>query len=109
MKTTTLIRALDATYQTDLVRFTALRSRLATLDSKRTELLSPVRHGEQVAVDLELAGIASRHLGWRQREAHKLSRAIFELQPELAAAKQKLKKSFGRLEAMKQLIERGEL
>lgn len=99
-----LIPALDAVYQKDQAHFANLKRRLGDLQRRIAELNTPSIHEQKEQRGIESDIIANKHREWREQESLKISRAIFELQPDLEAAKFKLKKSFGKLEALKAII-----
>jgi len=108
MNSDALIQVLDIVYQADLMKVTELRNRQTALEKERAKLQEPLLFDHQIECSLELVGATSRYLGWRRIEARSKSRMIFALQPEIMEAKNKLKKSFGRLEAVKELKMNGE-
>jgi predicted RNase H-like nuclease (RuvC/YqgF family) len=103
MNSAALIQVLDIVYQTDLAKLTEFKNQQAALEEKRARLQAPLHLNQMIEESLELGGASSRHLVWRRNEVQKFSRMIFELQPAIANAKVKLKKSFGRLEAVREL------
>ncbi|RLJ41186.1 hypothetical protein BCF46_2974 [Litoreibacter meonggei] len=109
MKANALVQVLGSVYHQDLAKFTELKTRLAALEGKRAELLLPPKRDPGALNSLEFSTAASKYLSWRQSEARKISRMIFELKPEVITAKKIVTKSFGRLEAMKELIARGKI
>lgn len=108
MNSKALVQVLDTVYQGDLMKLTELRNRQTALEKERARLQEPLLFDHQIECSLELIGATSRYLGWRRIEARNKSRMIFALQPEIVEAKNNLKKSFGRLEAVKELIMKGE-
>jgi len=108
MNSKALIQVLETVYQADLLKLTELRNRQTALEKERTRLQEPQLFDHQIECNLELIGATSRYLRWRRIEARNKSRMIFALQPEITEAKNKLKKSFGRLEAVKELKMNGE-
>ena len=108
MNSKALIQVLETVYQADLLKLTELRNRQTVLENERARLQESLLFDHQIECSLELVGTTSRYLGWRRTEARNKSRMIFALQPKIMEAKNKLKKSFGRLEAVKELIMKGE-
>uniref|UniRef100_UPI002490952B hypothetical protein n=1 Tax=Litoreibacter halocynthiae TaxID=1242689 RepID=UPI002490952B len=85
-----------------------LKQRLSELERKRVALQTMQQYDQTGTGGFQLAEAACKYAAWRRCEAHKISRIMFEINPELLEAKRKLKTSFGRLEAMRELIARGE-
>ena len=109
MKAAGLLAALDTIYQADQAKFQKLKLRLSELEKKRAALQTALKHDHTGIGNFQLADAACKYAAWRRCEAHKISRTMFEMDLELLEAKRKLKISFGRLEAMRELIARGEL
>ena len=99
-----LLPALDAVYQRDQATLRKLNSRIAELEGERSKLHEPLQHSAKHSNHFEHAKATNSYLNWQEIRLREISHMVFELQPELNDAKQQLKKSFGRIEALKAIV-----
>ena len=94
-----LVPLLNAAYQRDQSAFNLIRVKVAALEAQVSKLRKFEQPLSDDSTSFEQSHAWSNHLKWREAEARRLMRLVFELQSDLQNARQQLKKSFGRLEA----------
>ncbi|MEP3347206.1 MAG: hypothetical protein ABJN34_06695 [Litoreibacter sp.] len=96
---------LTAVFNSDQAKLTDLRRRQLDLELTKTELSNSFNLAHEEAISFEQSVDESRYQNWKRQEIENLDRSINELQSGIDTSKKNLKRSFGKLEALRHVLE----
>ena len=101
MKYSDLKPIFEAAYQKDQSDFISLKNKETQLKKVHQNILNSHAAKPESSRTIEAALLANNHHKWKELQAREITRQVFEMQPKIETAKRNLKRSFGRLEALR--------